>query len=142
MPPPISRPLDVRMILLSVRKAIRDYFGRDPGEAGVVFVKAGRGVLGYVELGSRIIKINADAYRSFIDAEGVDASTEYLFVVMLHEYLHIMGILDEREVRRISMDIVERVFGKGSRASRIAEMLADPRDLILRRLGKTPSPYI
>ena len=126
MPPSISRPLDVRMILLSVRKAIRDYFGRDPGEAGVAFVKAGRGVLGYVELGSRIIKINADAYRSFIDAEGVDASTEYLFVVMLHEYLHIMGILDEREVRRISMEIVERVFGKGSRASRICLLYTSP----------------
>ncbi len=136
------RPLDIRMILSSVRKAIRDYFGKDPGEAGITFVKAGRSVLGYVEWGSRVIKINWDIYRSFIDMEGIDASTEYLFVVVLHEYLHLMGIFDEREVRRISMNIVERVFGKSSRASRIAEMLADPRDLFLKRFGKAPSPYL
>ncbi len=142
MPPSISKQPDIHMILYSVRKAIRDYFGRDPGNAGVAFVKTRRDVLGYVEWGSRVIKINSDAYRNFIDMEGIDASAEYLFVVVLHEYLHIMGIFDEREVRRISMDIVERVFGRNSRASRIAERLADPRDLIFRSFGKILPPYI
>lgn len=142
MPAPLYRGKDPESILLLVRRAIIDYFGRDPGDARVIFTRTRGDVLGYVEWGSRVIKINSDAYRRFIEMEGAEASSEYLFVVILHEYLHIMGILDEREVRRISMEIVERVFGKNSRASRIAEWLADPRDIMIRRMGKTLPPYI
>ncbi len=142
MPPPIYMPRDLEAILTSVRKAVRDYFGRDPGDAEAIFVKTRRDVLGYVEFGSRVIKINAEAYRRYLEIEGPEASTEYLFVVILHEYLHIMGIYDEREVRRISMEIVERVFGKHSRAMKIAESLADPRDIFIKRIGRPLSPYI
>jgi len=107
-----------------------------------VFVRTRRDVLGYVKAGSRVIKVNLDAYRRYIDVEGAAASEEYLFVVLLHEYLHIMGIFDEREVRRISMEIAERVFGRGSRAVRIAEALADPRDIFVRKVVKPLPPYL
>jgi hypothetical protein len=142
MPPPIYVNTDLEAILLEVRKAIREYFGRDPGEADAIFVRTRRDILGYVEPGSRIIRINVETYRKYIEAEGPEASTEYLFVIILHEYLHIMGIYDEREVRRISMEIAERVFGKHSRAMKIAESLADPRDIFIKRIGRPLSPYI
>jgi len=142
MPPPTFSLQDLDAILSKVRRAIIDYFGRDPGEAAAVFVRIRRDVLGYVELGSRVIKVNLEAYRRYVEAEGAEASEEYLFVVLLHEYLHIMGIYDEREVRRISMEIVERVFGRDSRASRIAASLADPRDVFVKRVVKPLPPYI
>lgn len=141
-PPPSARGPDASRILGDVRKAIASYMGRDPGDAEVVFVRTRGNVLGYVELGSRRIRINVGPLTRYIRSEGEEASREYLFVVILHEYLHIMGMVDEREVRRITMEIVDRTFGRRSRASRIAEALADPRDLILRRSGSSLKPYM
>ena len=44
----------------------------------------------------------------------------YVFHVLLHEYLHSLGYLDEGEVRRLSIDISEALFGKEHLAARIA----------------------
>lgn len=142
MPPPPAPWLDVSRVLGDVRKAIASHLGRDPGDAEVVFVKAREDLLGYVELGSRKIRINVGPLAKYVRSEGAEASREYLFVVILHEYLHLMGIVDEREVRRITMEIADRAYGRESRASRIAEALADPRDLFIRRSGPSLRPYM
>ncbi|MBM4249872.1 MAG: hypothetical protein FJ149_10675 [Euryarchaeota archaeon] len=44
----------------------------------------------------------------------------YVFHVLLHEYLHSLGHLDEGAVRQLSMEISESLFGKEHPATRIA----------------------
>lgn len=47
----------------------------------------------------------------------------YVFHVLLHEYLHSLGYLDEEQVRQMALDISLELFGKDHPATRIA---ADP----------------
>lgn len=47
----------------------------------------------------------------------------YVFHVLLHEYLHSLGYLDEERVRQMALDISQELFGKDHPATRIA---ADP----------------
>ncbi|MEM0173620.1 MAG: hypothetical protein QXV69_03190 [Sulfolobaceae archaeon] len=65
---------------------------------------------------------------------------EYLYVVILHEYLHIIGIADEREVRRMTLNIVSDKFGENSEPYKLALSLADPRDIYLINSWKKGRP--
>ena len=47
----------------------------------------------------------------------------YVFHVLLHEYLHSLGFLDEQQVRQLALDITRELFGEAHPATRIA---ADP----------------
>ena len=47
----------------------------------------------------------------------------YVFHVLLHEYLHSLGFLDEQQVRELALDISRHIFGANHPATRIA---ADP----------------
>ncbi|QIW23790.1 hypothetical protein EWF20_06225 [Sulfolobus sp. S-194] len=94
-------------------------------------------VLAYVKAGEYTIYVNRQQY---LRAKRAGYEYEYLFVILLHEYLHLIGIADEREVRRIDMEIVEEKFGKESLAYKLAIGLADPRDI--REPGLRPHTYI
>ncbi len=45
----------------------------------------------------------------------------YVFHVLLHEYLHSLGYLDEGAVRNLSIEISQALFGKEHPATRIAQ---------------------
>jgi len=47
----------------------------------------------------------------------------YVFHVLLHEYLHSLGFLDEQQVRNMALAITRELFGEAHPATRIA---ADP----------------
>ncbi|BFH73071.1 hypothetical protein SJAV_10150 [Sulfurisphaera javensis] len=95
-------------------------------------------VLAYVKANDTTIYVNAQQY---LKAKNAGHEYEYLFVILLHEYLHLLGIADEREVRRIDLEIVEEKFGEGSYAHRLALELADPRDIYLKESQKTLRPH-
>lgn len=45
----------------------------------------------------------------------------YIFHVLLHEYIHTLGYLDENEVREIVLDISKTIFGEEHLATRFAK---------------------
>jgi len=44
----------------------------------------------------------------------------YIFHVMMHEYIHSLGITDEKEVRQLVYEITQKTFGKNHLATQIA----------------------
>ncbi|AWS00316.1 hypothetical protein [Metallosphaera hakonensis] len=94
-------------------------------------------VLGFVRAGQNTIYVNT------VPLMGVDQAhvSEYLYVVILHEYLHLLGIADEREVRRITLEMVDEKFGQSSFAHNLSLKLADPRDVMLMDSWKTGKPH-
>ncbi|BCU70345.1 hypothetical protein [Stygiolobus caldivivus] len=98
-------------------------------------------VLGYVKANDYTIYVNSLPYG--VVKNDPIKSKEYLYVVLLHEYLHLIGIADEREVRRITMEIVGQKFGEGSFAFSLARQLSDPIDVYLGSNKKIkPMTYI
>ena len=45
----------------------------------------------------------------------------YIFHILLHEYLHTLGYLDENGVRRLAHEITKQVFGEEHLATKIAK---------------------
>lgn len=76
----------------------------------------------YHVLGSNIIAINS----ILLDQVKKHSSSNYqyncyVFTVLLHEYLHSFGILDENKVRQMSVELCEKFFGEECMVTVIAE---------------------
>ncbi|BDC18610.1 hypothetical protein [Acidianus sp. HS-5] len=131
---------DLDIVLNEVKKDVKARKGRE-ANARVTLARFNPSVLGFVRAGDDTIYINEIPYSQF---RYTQYEHDYLYVVILHEYLHLLGIAEEREVRRITMEIVEDKFGDGSFAYKFSIQLADPIDIYLKdswRYGK-PHTYI
>lgn len=76
----------------------------------------------YHVLGSNVIAINSillDLVKEY-SASNVEYNS-YLFTVLLHEYLHSFGILEEHKVRQMCVDLCEKFFGRGYMVTTIAK---------------------
>jgi hypothetical protein len=76
----------------------------------------------YHVLGSNVIAINSillELVRKYSSSK--DEYNSYVFTVLLHEYLHSFGILDENKVRQMSVQLCEKFFGEERRVTAIAE---------------------
>jgi hypothetical protein len=76
----------------------------------------------YHVLGSNVIAINSvllELVRKHSTSNYEYNS--YLFTVLLHEYLHSFGILDENTVRNMSLKLCEKFFGENRIVTVIAE---------------------
>jgi len=79
-----------------------------------------RGFLGaFHPIGTNIIVMNKTPLQRIKETRP-DLWKPYAFHVLLHEYLHTLGYLDESAVERKTYEISVLVFGKDHYASRIA----------------------
>ena len=79
-------------------------------------------------VGSNGIVIN----KRLLNLISFDSATEinsYIFTLLLHEYLHSLGYMDERHVRRLVYEICKEAFGEEHPATKFAISL--PRSKII-----------
>lgn len=48
----------------------------------------------------------------------------YVFHILLHEYLHTLGVIDEGATRRMTLEVSEKTFGKDHPATQLAADLS------------------
>ncbi len=88
----------------------------------------------YHEMGSNAIVMNRNLLRI---VERVSSSksqvNSYVFMILLHEYLHSLGYEDDGQVRTLSKDITRSFLGEGHPA---AEMAVKPLDAFFPDMGK------
>ena len=94
-------------------------------------------ILGFVRAGQDVIYVNTVPLSQVPQSD----LFEYFYVVILHEYLHLLGIADEREVRRITLEMVDEKFGENSFAHNLSLNLVDPRDAMLMQSWKLGRPH-
>ncbi|BBD73139.1 hypothetical protein HS1genome_1528 [Sulfodiicoccus acidiphilus] len=111
---------------------------REVPRAEVQLVRVNDQVLAFVKAGTTLINLNE---APFLRASSAGLAREYLYVVLTHEYLHIIGVADEREVRRMTMDLIGRKFGHDGPAFKMAMDLAFPVDVMLWRSHQELSPH-
>ena len=104
-----------------VRKSVKEHLGRE--RAGLMLVLADLPIqLGaFHGLGTNQIVMN----RALLDrvvASGHPRGliNSFVYSILLHEYLHSLGVVDEGEVRRLVCDISLKSFGSEHPASTIA----------------------
>lgn len=79
---------------------------------------------GYFVLGSNAIVVNRDVL-DHVELEHPEHYNAYAFNILLHEYLHTVGYLDEAHLRGVVHELVREAFGPEHPATWIAAAM-DP----------------
>ena len=106
-----------------VKKSVKAYLGTD--QAGLLLGLSDLGSYGNAYLGAFY---SFDANTIIINKRHLDKIKKtkpelfnpYVFHVLLHEYVHSIGITDESEVKQLVYEITQKVFGKNHLATQIA----------------------
>ncbi len=83
-------------------------------------MSAGNFVGAFYQVGSNAIIVNR-APLSIIEKTKPELLKHYLFYILLHEYLHSLGILDEKAARHYAYLISKKFFGNLHTATMIAQ---------------------
>jgi hypothetical protein len=104
-----------------VKRSVKEQLGRE--RAGLMLLLADLPIrLGaFHGVGTNSIVMN----RSLLDriVKGCNSRTvinSFVYSILLHEYLHSLGLIEEAEVRSLVRDISIRTFGEDHPASKIA----------------------
>lgn len=92
----------------------------------------------YHILGSNVIVMNSYVLAAIRRLSGSDEEyNAYLFMVLAHEYLHSLGLVDENAVRQMTYDLCKTMLGDDHSATRMAK--EDPSSLFpqLRNMMQT-----
>ncbi len=73
----------------------------------------------YHQMGTNIIVLNDTLIRK-ISRTKPEMLNYYIFHLLMHEYLHSLGVTDEWTTRLLTYDITRKVFGDGHILTRIA----------------------
>jgi hypothetical protein len=75
----------------------------------------------YHELGSNAIVMNRNLVKIVWEvADSQLAKNSYVFMILLHEYLHSLGFTDDGQVRDLGKKIAEDFLGRGHPAAEMA----------------------
>ncbi|MBI2675846.1 MAG: hypothetical protein HYX24_05275 [Candidatus Aenigmarchaeota archaeon] len=107
-----------------VKKCVYDAIGRS--RAGLMLGLsplgfAERGFIGaYHQLGSNLIVLNQNLLEK-IREEKPELLKYHVFHLLLHEYLHSLGVVDENTTRALAEIVTEKAFGPDHALTRIAK---------------------
>lgn len=90
---------------------------------------------GYYVAGSNAIVLNRDVL-AHVETTRPELSNAYAFHVILHEYLHALGLFDEATVRENTLEVCRQALGPEHPATRIAATMAPGR-----RAGEAPELF-
>ncbi|MBL7055788.1 hypothetical protein ISS07_02650 [Candidatus Woesearchaeota archaeon] len=106
-----------------VKKIAKNYLGKD--QAGLLVGLSDLGVHGHAFLGAFY---SLDANAIIINKRPLDNIKEnkpslhnsYVFHIILHEYLHSLGLFEEEEVRLLAYEITKEYLGQNHLATQMA----------------------
>ncbi|MDW8083592.1 MAG: hypothetical protein RMI49_00095 [Candidatus Caldarchaeum sp.] len=103
-----------------VKQLVMDRFGVRRGGIGLILADLPPHVAAYHEIGSNAIVVNnALLHAVYSVTKSKKMVNSYLFVVLLHEYLHALGF-DEKQTRELVKDAVTSALPFDHPASRMA----------------------
>lgn len=107
-----------------VKKAVEQELGKKRGGLMLGLSELGgtrSGWVGaYYPLASNIIVMNKTSLR-LISETNPSLTKSYSFHILLHEYLHTIGITDERKTRQNAVKISRKLFGPDHPTTKMAE---------------------
>ncbi|HJW96809.1 MAG TPA: hypothetical protein VJ485_01455 [archaeon] len=74
----------------------------------------------YYGLGSNFIVMNKALLEKFNAAYDEKDTNAYVFSILMHEYLHSLGYVDEEYARALTYQVCKAVLGEGHLATKIA----------------------
>ncbi len=118
---------DLADIFEIVKLAVRETTGRERSGLMLGLANLGGGPQGFVgafyPVATNIIVMNSLPLRRIRETDPA-LYKPYVFHILLHEYLHTLGIIDESATRQKTLDISLRLFGKNHPVAQFAADLS------------------
>lgn len=118
---------DLPDIFELVKSAVRRTTGLERGGLMLGMANLGGGADGLVgafhPLTTNIIVMNSLPLKRIRETDPA-LYKPYVFHILLHEYLHTLGIIDEEATRRKTLEVSERSFGKDHPVTQLATDLS------------------
>ncbi len=118
---------DLADIFEIVKLAVRETTGRERSGLMLGLANLGGGPQGFVgafyPVATNIIVMNNLPLRRIKETDPA-LYKPYVFHILLHEYLHTLGIIDESATRRKTLDISLKLFGKDHPVTQFAADLS------------------
>ncbi len=111
---------DFASVFSLVRESVKDALGMDRSGLILALQRLPENLGAFHTVGSNFIVINRTLLDRLRAGNGRETINSYIYYVLLHEYLHSLGFLDEEEVLGLSSRICSAVLGEGHPASMIA----------------------
>ena len=115
----LDKSKDFQEIFSLVKKVVKKIMNEARVGLMLVLASLPAKIGAYHEVGSNSIVLN----RRILDAVIKSGKTlreinSYIFTILLHEYLHSLGHLDERQVQEISYKVTSNTFGENHPTTR------------------------
>lgn len=111
---------DFDTIFRVVKRVVEERLGLRRAGLMLIIADAPLGILAYHEVGSNAIVLNRRHLEQWVASRPRSEVNAYVFVTLLHEYLHSLGVLDELEVRRLVKVLVQEYFGSEHITAKLA----------------------
>jgi hypothetical protein len=118
----LEREADYDTVFRVVRAAVHRVLGIERPGLGLGLSNLPPNVGAYWQVTGNLIVVN----EGLVNAMRANASSplelnSFLYVILAHEYLHSLGYLDERAVRKVTAHVTRSAFGPDHVATRMAE---------------------
>jgi hypothetical protein len=127
-----------------VKRSVKEHLRKERGGLMLVLADLPLQLGAFHSLGSNSIVMNRGLLDRIVAAGHPQAKVKsFVYSILLHEYLHSLGLVEEEEVRELVRDVSIRTFGADHPAARVA--VAGPwsllehspsKDLLLHREGE------
>jgi len=115
----LDKSKDFQEIFSLVKKAVKKIIGEARVGLMLVLASLPERIGAYHEVGSNAIVLNRRLLGAVIKSgKTFREINSYIFTILLHEYLHSLGHLDERQVREISYKVTSNTLGEEHPATR------------------------
>lgn len=108
-------------IFALVKRAVKELLGYERGGLMLYMTNLPLQIGAFHEVGSNAIVIDRKLLNVVVrSARSIRQINSFVFSILMHEYLHSLGYLDERQVRRLVYEVTRRTLGTEHEATAIA----------------------
>jgi hypothetical protein len=136
----LDRCEDFRDVFVLVKASVKDALGMERTGLMLYLRDLPMKVGAYHQLGTNGIIMNRVLLEQVVQSTSSRLEVNaFIYFILLHEYLHTLGLIDETRVRHLTYQVTEETFGSAHVATKIAA--EGPWSLITLTPFHTPRPY-
>lgn len=106
--------LDYDRIFSIVKRDVKSHIGKERAGLGLALSNMPSTIGAYWQVGGNYIVMNESLVRAMMKISKTSAEfNSYVYVILMHEYLHSLGYLDELQARKATAEVVSSTFPEG-----------------------------
>jgi len=113
---------DFREVFEVVRRSVKEFLGAERTGLELYLRDLPLGVGAFHKVGTNVIVMNRALIDWVVESQvALNEMKSFVYSILLHEYLHSLGIYDELQVRRLTYQISREALGEAHPATVLAK---------------------